>query len=144
MTRWLAIPLTVLALTACADVQHPLAPETLDLNAQVMSESEAVWFVTTPPNPAYVGATYQVVVEAVYSAPDLYSNESVCPLSDLTTSGNRTSATVTFLAVGTCHLEAWDPFGPYMIEYAEQVFDVVATTPARVPTPAPPRPSRPR
>jgi hypothetical protein len=141
MTRWLTLPLTLLALTACADVQHPLAPDTLDLNAQIMSETQNVWFVTTPPDPAYVGATYQVVVEALDWSVDLYSNPKVCPLSDVTKSGNRTTATVTFLETGTCKLEAWDP---WLIEYAEQVFEVVATTPAPVPTPAPPRPIRPR
>jgi hypothetical protein len=139
MTRRLAVPLTLLAFTACADVQHPLAPETIDLNAQVMSD--AVWFVTTPPNPAYVGATYQVVVETLNPTVDLYSLASVCPLSNQTKSGNQVTATVSFVETGTCRLAAWDP---YMIDYAEQVFEVVARTPAPVPTPAPPTPVNPR
>jgi hypothetical protein len=141
------VPLLALAGAACADQPNPLAPEApapVRAELQVTSSTyQEAWFLTTPPDPAYVGQTYQVVAEANYLAPQLESNGAVCALSGVTSNGLQTSATVSFIAAGTCTLFAWDPFGIYMIP-SEQSFPVVNTTPARVPTPAPPRPAPPR
>jgi hypothetical protein len=125
MKRFSILPIVPLLLIACADDSRPTAPDLMQRALVASSDYTETWFTTTPPDPAYVGDSYEVRVVAMISSPNLYSTPEVCPLSDITREeGNTTTAIATFIGAGTCILEGEDPAGPYMIN-EPQVFEVV-------------------
>jgi hypothetical protein len=125
MKKIVLLSLLTFALAACADRTGLLAPETL--NADLQTTDVYLWFTSTPPDPAFVGNTYEVKAE--------HSDElgeggiwlgsrtpDVCYLYGEWHSGNPVSATVTFLEAGTCIIDAYEGWAFW---WAQQTFSVV-------------------
>jgi hypothetical protein len=154
-----------LAFTACADREDPLAIPLISENLE--ATSEAVWFTSTPPDPAYFVQTgnigYEASADAVfddlnfrrgYLMIEFFDNRvgadsDACgvfgPWLDHDEEEARTL--VAFLAPGTCIITARVTSGQHAGAEASQTFEIIepltpVQTPdqARIPAPRGNRP----
>jgi hypothetical protein len=150
MKKLALLPALVLAFTACADRDDPLAIPLV--SGSLGTTSEAVWFTSTPPDPALFVHTGNVGYEA--SADALFDNDTdqkgyltiefFDNRADTDACGvfspwfdhdeEQAKTLVGFLAPGTCIITARVTSGEHTGAEVSQTFEIIESV-APVPTP---------
>jgi hypothetical protein len=114
-----------LTLGAACDRGTPAEIDRPKLALAAQDGAEA-YFTSTPPDPAYVGGTYEVSAESVYDwAPEVLLESDTPAVCSFDEQAVVAPATLSLVAAGTCRLSATCRFCIYLIS-STQEFEVVA------------------